>query len=393
MRAQMKISLPGPSHLPASQGLQRWIQSLRPRRRVRDASALRACGETALGPDRHASPAPAAALLSAARALQFTRSCVASVACLAALGVAAAEPVDWPQRPVRLIVPAAAGGASDGMARMWADCMQPRLGQPVVIDNRPGAFGIPAIQALKQSARDGYTLLFLGMSNFAIAPYIHSRQPYFPEKDFEPVSLLTTVPYILVSGPRSRIASFGDISTMSKNTPAGLNFGSPGYGSVGHLMQAILAERMQARFMHVPYPSEAAGITSIAGDQIDLMLFAASTALPQAVSGRVKALVIFGHKRMPELPDVPTVGEVLNSPELAHGSWGAIVAKSGTRREIVDKAHELTRQCLQDPVFIKRAEAAKQVVVPGAVSDLTRYAERDTALWRPIIQKLGARVD
>ena len=304
-----------------------------------------------------------------------------------------AQTTDWPQKPIRLIVPAAAGGGSDAIARMWADCIGPKLGQTMVVENRGGAFGIPAIQALKQGPADGYTLFFAGMSHYAITPYIYAKQPYFPEKDFEPISLLVTAPYILATGPKSKINAFGDIAKQAKAAAGGLNFASPGNGSPAHLMQAILAERMQAQFMHVPFQGEPAGITSLAGDQIDLGLFVASTALPQAVAGKIKALAIFGEKRMPELPNVPTINEVLNAPELSHGSWGAIVAKSGTPAAIVNKVHEKTQQCLQDPALIKRYEAAKQVVVLGTVNDVKKFGERDTALWKPLIQKLGIRND
>ena len=311
----------------------------------------------------------------------------------ATTGLVQAQSTDWPQKPIRLIVPAAAGGGSDNIARMWADCIGPKLGQPIVVDNRGGAFGIPAIQSLKQGPSDGYTLFFAGMSHFAITPYIYAKQPYFPEKDFEPISLLVTAPYILATNPNSRMASFADIAKVSKAVDGGLNFSSPGNGSPAHLMQAILSEKMQTKFTHVPFQGEPAGITALAGDQIDLGLFVASTALPQAVAGKIKALAVFGEKRMPEIPDVPTINEVLNAPELSHGSWGAVVAKSGTPSAIVNKVHEKTQQCLQDPALIKRYEAAKQVVVLGPVSDLKKYADRDTAMWKPLIQKLGVRND
>lgn len=318
---------------------------------------------------------------------------IAALGCVAALSSGQAQANDWPQKPVRLIVPATAGGGSDSIARMWADCIGPKLGQPVVVENRGGAFGIPAIQALKQGPADGYTLFFAGMSHYAITPYIYAKQPYFPEKDFAPVSLLVTAPYILATGPKSKIGAFADIAKLSQQTSGGLNFGSPGNGSPAHLMQAILSERLQAQFMHVPFQGEPAGITSLAGDQIDLMLFVASTALPQVLAGKIKPLAVFGEKRMAELPDVPTVNEVLHAPELSHGSWGAIVAKSGTPAAIVNKVHEKTQQCLKDPALLKRYDAAKQVVVLGTVEDVRKFAQRDTALWKPLVQRLGIRND
>lgn len=324
---------------------------------------------------------------------RLLRSCLLPASCLMALGTVGAQTTDWPQKPIRLIVPATAGGGSDAIARMWADCIGPKLGQPLVVENRGGAFGIPAIQALKQSPADGYTLFFAGMSHYAITPYIYAKQPYYPEKDFEPISLLVTAPYILATGPNSKINNFADILKQGKTAAGGLNFGSPGNGSPAHLMQAILAEKMQTQFMHVPFQGEPAAITSLAGDQIDLGLYVASTALQQAVTGKVKALAIFGEKRMAELPNVPTINEVINAPELSHGSWGAVVAKSGTPSAIVSKVHEKTQQCLQDPTLIKRYEAAKQVIVLGPTSDVKKFADRDTAMWKPLVQKLGVRND
>lgn len=316
---------------------------------------------------------------------------LASAASFSIATTAHAQEVAWPQKPIRLIVPAAAGGGSDNIARIWADCIGMKVGQPVVVDNRGGAFGIPAIQALKQGAADGYTLFFAGMSHFAITPYIYAKQPYSPEKDFEPISLLVTAPYILATNPNSKISAFGNIPKASQATDGGLNFSSPGNGSPAHLMQAILSAKMQTKFTHVPFQGEPAGITALAGDQIDLGLFVASTALPQAVAGKIKPLAVFGEKRMPEIPNVPTINEVLDAPELSRGSWGAIVAKSGTPSAIVNKLHEQTQQCLQDPALVKRYEAAKQVVILGPVTELKKYADRDTAMWKPIIQNLGVR--
>lgn len=332
--------------------------------------------------------------------VKFARKVVASltasvigVSGVLTVGVAQAQDTDWPQKPIRLIVPAAAGGGSDNIARMWADCIGPQLNQPIVVENRGGAFGIPAIQTLKQSEADGYTLFFAGMSHFAITPYIYAKQPYFPETDFEPISLLVTAPYILATNPNSKITKFEDIPAVSKTVQGGLNFSSPGNGSPAHLMQAILSEKMKTQFTHVPFQGEPAGITALAGDQIDLGLFVASTALPQAVAGKVKALAVFGQERMPELPNVPTISEVLDAKELSHGSWGAVVAKNGTPSEIVKKIHAKTQVCLQDPAVVKRYEDAKQVVVLAPIDDVMKYAARDTAMWKPLIQSLGVRND
>jgi|GEM_PF-281867 len=309
------------------------------------------------------------------------------------ISVAHAEDRSWPQKPIRLIVPAAAGGGSDNIARTWADCIGTQLKQPIIVENRGGAFGLPAIQALKQSETDGYTLFFSGMSHFSITPYIYANQPYFPEKDFEPISLLVTAPYLLVTNPDSKISTFADIPEVSKTVEGGLNFSSPGNGSPAHLMQAILSQKMNTQFTHVPFQGEPAGLTALAGNQIDLGLFVASTALPQAMAGQVKPLAVFGEQRMAELPDVPTISEVLDAKELSHGSWAAIVAKSGTPSNIVNKIHEKTQVCLQDPSISKRYQDAKQVVVLAPVEDVMKYAARDTAMWKPLIQSLGVRND
>lgn len=304
---------------------------------------------------------------------------------------ALAQSSGWPDRPIRLLVSAPAGGGTDSLARIWAECAGAKLGSSVVVENRPGASGVVAVQGIKRAPADGYTLLLAGMSHMAITPYIFAKQPYDPLQDLEGVSLLVTTPYILAVGPRSRVTSFEALTNLSKSSPGSVNFGSSGIGSPMYLMQAIIAERLGVKFTNVPYQGEAPGMVALQGDQIDVMPFISATALPSLADGRIKAIAVFSEKRLDKLPGVPTAEELLGTPELSHGSWASIVARSGTPAAVVQKIHSATQQCLADPSVIKRYAASQQEVVPAPISAVKEYTLRDTAIWKPIIQKLGIR--
>lgn len=323
-------------------------------------------------------------------------SCGRSLLALAAAACAlAASPLQaqeaWPNKPIKLIVPSAPGGGVDAVARIWANCAGPKLGQPLVIENRAGANGIPAIQALKQAPADGYTLFIAGMSQLTITPYIYAKPPYDVAREFEGVSLVVSSPYLLVASQGSKIEKYADIAKAAAAVPAGLNFGSPGTGSPAHLMSAILADRLKANLTHVPFQGEAPALTSVVGNQIDLAPFIAGTALAQVKAGKIKALAVLGNARLADLPNVPTVSEVMGSPELSHGSWTALIAKSGTPAAVVQKVHAATQQCLQDPEVIQRYQGMHAATLPGAVADVADYIRRDTGVWKPLVARLGVR--
>ena len=315
---------------------------------------------------------------------------LAAAACAVAASPSQAQEA-WPSKPIKLIVPSAPGGGVDAVARIWANCAGPKLGQPLVIENRAGANGIPAIQALRQAPADGYTLFIAGMSQLTITPYIYAKPPYDVMREFDGVSLLVSSPYLLVASQGSKIDKYADIAKAAAAAPAGLNFGSPGTGSPAHLMSAILADRLKANLTHVPFQGEAPALTSVVGNQIDLAPFIAGTALSQVKAGKIKALAVLGNARLADLPNVPTVSEVMGSPELSHGSWTALIARSGTPAAVVQKVHAATQQCLQDPEVIQRYQAMHAATLPGTVTDVADYIRRDTGVWKPLVARLGVR--
>lgn len=316
---------------------------------------------------------------------------LAAAGCCAVATPQAWAQESWPAKPIKLIVPSAPGGGVDTVARIWANCAAARIGQPVVIENRAGANGLPAIQALKQAPADGYTLFIAGMSQLTITPYVYAKPPYDVARELEGVSLVVSSPYLLVASPGSKIEKFADIGKAAAAAPAGLNFGSPGTGSPAHLMSAILADKLKAALVHVPFQGEATALTSVVGNQIDLAPFIAGTALGNVKAGKIKALAVLGNARLADLPTVPTVAEVMGSSELAHGSWTALIAKAGTPAAVVQKVHAATQQCLQEPEVIQRYQGMHAVTLPGAVADVADYIRRDTGVWKPLVARLGVR--
>jgi tripartite-type tricarboxylate transporter receptor subunit TctC len=304
-----------------------------------------------------------------------------------------AQPAAFPSKPVRIIVPSAPGGGVDNVARMWADCASPKLGQTVVVENRAGANGIPAIQALKQSDLDGHTVLLAGMSQLTITPYVFAKPPYDVQKDIEGISLVLSSPYILAAAPGSNIQNIAGIASATDGKAGGLNFGSPGNGSPAHLMSAILGQKLGVKFTHIPFQGEAPLMTNLIGNQVDLAPFIVGTALEQARAGRIKPLAILGQKRLDDLPQVPTIAEALNAPELSHGSWTAIVSRAGTPAAAVEKLHAVTQQCLAEPAVQRRIATMNGAPLPAPSSAVAAYVKRDTALWRPLVQQLGVRND
>lgn len=340
-------------------------------------------------PAMHFFPSP---LPFAARSRRRLAALLAAGCCAMASPGAQAQDT-WPAKPIKLIVPSAPGGGVDTVARIWANCAATRIGQPLVIENRAGANGLPAVQALKQAPADGYTLFIAGMSQLTITPYVYAKPPYEVARDFEGVSLVVSSPYLLVASPGSKIDRFADIGKAAAAAPAGLNFGSPGTGSPAHLMSAILADKLKAALVHVPFQGEATALTSVVGNQIDLAPFIAGTALGNVKAGKIKALAVLGSARLADLPTVPTVAELLGSAELAHGSWTALMARSGTPAAVVQKLHAATQQCLQEPDVVQRYQGMHAVTLPGTRADVADYIRRDTDVWKPLVARLGVRND
>ena len=306
-----------------------------------------------------------------------------------ALAAATAHAQPYPTKPIQLIAQQPPGSGSDALTRVWADCAARELGQPVVVQNKPGANGVLAINYLKSQAADGYTLMSIGMSQMTITPFAHKQPPYDPLKDFDGVAVLGTSPLVLVAPAGGSVRRLADLDALAKATPGGINFGSPGKGSPAHLLTTALTERLNVPATHVPFVGESAGMTALMGNQIQLMTLVIGTAAAQVKAGKLIPLAVFAGERSSLMPDVPTIAEISPAKELARPAWIAIVARAGTAPDMLNRLNAATQKCRSDDNYRSRMESMNTTLVSSTTADVKAWAERDIKVWKPLIDKLG----
>ncbi|WP_291387445.1 MULTISPECIES: tripartite tricarboxylate transporter substrate binding protein [Achromobacter] len=316
---------------------------------------------------------------------------VAGVAC-ALLASMAAVAADYPARPIKLVVPQAAGGGTDVIGRLWADYLSRQLKMPVVVENRPGANGILASSYVAKQPADGYTVLVSGISYLAFNPHMYKDLPYEPARDFDGISLLVNTPFLLVAGTQTDIRSLDELVQQAKANPGALNFASAGKGNSTHLVVEMLAKRLGMALTHVPYNGAAAGLTSVMANQTQLMADVLNTGAVQAKAGKVVPLAVVGAKRAASVPDVPTLGE-LGLADFPLPGWYALVAPKGTPAPAIDRLNAETRRFFDDPAVKARLQELQLEPLPSAPETVAQWTQRDSATWGPLIRQLGLSND
>lgn len=307
---------------------------------------------------------------------------LAAAAALCAFGA-------WAQSPIQVIAQQPPGSGSDAMTRVWAECVSRQIAQPMVVVNKPGANGILAINQLKALPADGANVMTIGMSQMTITPFVHRLQPYDPLKDFDGIAVIGTSPLVLVVPSGSGIQRLADLEKVARTQPGGLNFGSPGKGSPAHLLTTALAESMKWPATHIPFVGEGAGLTALLGHQIQAMTLVIGTAAAQVKAGKLVPLAVFAAERSSLMPDLPTVAEAGGPAVLARPAWIAIVAKKGTAPETLSKLNDATHKCRSDSQYTTRLNAMNVSLIDSKPGDVAAFAERDIAVWKPLIDKLG----
>lgn len=310
---------------------------------------------------------------------------LAAGAALLAAGIAQA----YPDRPITMVAQQPPGSGSDAMTRIWADCAAQKLGQPVVVQNKPGANGLLAVNFLKGSAADGYTLMTIGMSQMTITPYVYKTAPYDPNADFRHIAAFGDALFILAASPDSGIRTLDDLKNAASKRAGGIDFGSPGKGSPAHLLTTALTESLGVPATHVPFVGESAGVTAMIGNQIQIMTLVISTALPQIATGKLVPLALFSRERSPLLPDVPSIAELTGSDELARPGWIGVVAPPGIPAEAASRLEAATRACVDDAQFRQHLEAMKLTPAFSDGAQMRARADADSAVWKPLIERLG----
>jgi tripartite-type tricarboxylate transporter receptor subunit TctC len=318
-----------------------------------------------------------------------------SVALAAALfaasaAVAQASDTEWPQRPIRLIVPFPAGASTDIIARILAQKMGQQLGQQIVIENRAGASGNIGADAVAKAAPDGYTIGVATASTHAVAASLSANLPYDPIKDFAPVAMLGSQPYVLVLHPALPARNVAELIALAKAKPGALNYGSAGVASLAHLATALFASMAGIDIVHVPYKSSAQSVTDMITGRLDMQFATIAPSLPNIQAGQLRALATSGKTRAAVLPEVPTVAEAgIAAYEAA--LWVAVVAPAATSTTIVARLNRVLNEILKSPEGTDALIAQGMTAEAGAPEAVTQRIRTDIVKWRDVAAKAGIR--
>ncbi len=313
-------------------------------------------------------------------------------ALVAAAAVAQTGDVGWPNRPIRLIVPFPAGSSTDIVARIVAQKLGPRLGQQIVIENRAGASGNIGADAVAKAAPDGYTVGIATASTHAVAASLSANLPYDPVKDFAPVAMIGSQPYVLVLYPGLPAHNLAELIALAKAQPGTLNYGSAGVASLAHLATALFASMAGINITHVPYKSSAQSVTDMITGRLDMQFATIAPSLPNIRAGKLRALVTSGSTRVAALPEVPTVAES-GVPGYEATLWVSLVAPASTAPAIRAR---LNRE-LND--FLASAEGKEALVAqgmapePGPPEAVSMRIRGDIQKWREVVAKAGIRAE
>ena len=297
----------------------------------------------------------------------------------------------YPSKPIRIIVPFAAGGPSDVMARALAQKLTQEWGQPVLVDNRTGASGIIGADAVAKSAPDGYTLLQAQVGD-TISVSLYSKLPYNFEKDFAPITLAGLTPFILVAHPSVTAKDLGELITQAKAKPGSFTFGSSGAGTASHLAGELLKSSAQIDITLVPYKGQAPATADLLGGQITMMFNNPITSLAQVKAGKLRALAVSTGKRFSQLPEVPTVAES-GLPGFDVGFWLGLLAPAGTPRPIIDKLNAAMLKALRDPEVVQRLAGLGVEIIGNSPDEFARVIRSDIVKWGKVVRDTGAKAD
>jgi tripartite-type tricarboxylate transporter receptor subunit TctC len=308
------------------------------------------------------------------------------VICVVA-SASAAPAANFPDRPIRVMVGFSAGGGTDVAARILAPKLSETLGQSVVVENRPGASGLIAAEAVARSAPDGYTLMMGSQTTLAVAPTLHPKSTLDPAKDFAGVALAGTSPLVLVGHPSWPARSVSEVIAMAKAAPGAINFGSGGVGTTPHMAAELFSYFAGVKMAHVAYRGEAPAINDLLGGQIPLMFANLSAVMGNIKAGRLHALAVAGARRSAALADVPTVAETLPGFEAA--TWFALVAPAATPRDVIVQLNLNVQRALAQTDVQQRFAELGMSGEASTPDQLDAYIRSEIAKWTKVIKDAG----
>ena len=298
----------------------------------------------------------------------------------------------YPVRPVRFVVPFPPGGGGDIVARAVGERLAERLGQQVVIDNRGGASTIIGAELGARAPNDGYTVMLAPNTTMAVLPSLRRDLPYDPVKDFQPITLLTTSPYLLVIHPALPAANVKELIALAKAKPGRIDYATPGRGTSNHLAAEMFRVMSGADFTHVPFKGTAQAYTSVMGGHVSMMFSSTASVLPHVRAGRLRALGISTAKRNPAVPDIPTIAEA-GVPGYHAASWAGIVAPRGTPRAIVDRLNAELAAVLRENDLRQRLAAQGYDPEPSTPQAFADYIRSELDRYGKLVKAAGITMD
>lgn len=299
---------------------------------------------------------------------------------------------NWPTKPIRLVVTFPPGGSSDASARIVAPKLAERLGQPVVVDNRPGAGGGVGLDLVAKAPADGYTIVLASAGGLTANPSLYKQLPYDPTRDFAPITLFGTSPFVLLASPSLPAANVGDLIQLAKSQPGRLSYASGGNGTAMHLSGELLKSMGHVDIVHVPYRGSGPALIAVVGGETQLAIADITTAAAQIKSGRVKAVGVLGKERSPLAPDIPSLHES-GLPGYDAGGWFGILAPAATPAPVVQRLNAEITAVLRSAEVRERFAAAGLEPLPSTPEEMAALMKSETVKWSRVIRESGAKID
>ncbi|QRF56424.1 tripartite tricarboxylate transporter substrate binding protein [Variovorax sp. UC122_21] len=326
---------------------------------------------------------------------KFWKTAFVGLAAVSALlgGTARAAGEAWPTKPITFVVPFTPGGITDNTSRVLAKIVGDKLGQPVVVDNRPGAGGSIGVEAASRQAPDGYTMIYGTQGTQAANLALYKNIRYDPVKDFVPVHAMSETPLILVINPNRPFKTVPELIAYAKANPGKLNFGSAGPGTGTHLTAELFQVATGIKMTHVPYKGSSPALTDLMAGNLDLMFDYPVVVMPFVQAGKLKPLAMTGRARLSVMPEVPTVGE-LGFPRAESTAWSAVFVPAKTPPEVVKKLGDAIALAIVDPEMLQVTEKFGSVPLKDLRdARLGEFVKTEMVRWREVVQQSGARID